>query len=117
MMEFAWIDWFKGHHERVNLSGDLVCEAAEKILARLYLDHDVFKFSNGWLEAFKKRYGICSYQCFGESGSVNMETIEGNLLQLRETINKFEWKDTYNMDKTGLFFRVQVSTNYRLHKP
>ena len=67
------IDWFKDHQERVNLSGDMVCEGVEKILDCLYPDHDVFKFSNSWLEAFKKRYGIRLYRRFGESGSVNME--------------------------------------------
>ena len=60
MVESALFDWFKGHQERVDLSGDVVCKVVEKILDRLYSDHNVFKFSNGWLEAFKNRHGIRS---------------------------------------------------------
>ena len=31
-MEAALADWFTGHQERANMSGDLVCEATGKIL-------------------------------------------------------------------------------------
>jgi hypothetical protein len=108
MMESALVEWFKVHQERVNLSGDLVREAGEKILNRLYPGCDAFNFSNGWLEAFKKRHGIRSYRRFGESGSVNTDVIADSLPRLRETLDKFEWKDIYNMDETGLMFRMQV---------
>ena len=116
MTESALIDWFKGHQERVNLSGDLVCGAAENILNRLYPDHDVFKFSNGWLEAFKKWHGIRSYRRFGESGSVNMETIESNLSRLRETFDKFDSNGKTSTIWTKLSSSSKC-TNYRWHKP
>lgn len=52
MMEDALVAWFHSHQDHVNLSGELVCEAAQQMLDKLYSDHDrSFKYSNGWLEA------------------------------------------------------------------
>ena len=42
-----------------------------------------FNFSSGWLEQFKTRHGIISYQRFGESGSVAMEKIEAALPSIK----------------------------------
>lgn len=107
-MESALVDFFKSHQERVNMSGDLIKENASRILDRLYHGHQAFRFSNGWLDAFKARHGIRSFRRFGESGSVDMTVITNALPTIRETLNKFAWKDIYNMDETGLFYRMQV---------
>ncbi|KAK1562050.1 hypothetical protein Q3G72_005338 [Acer saccharum] len=67
-----------------------------------------FNFSSGWLDRFKARHGIKSYRRFRESGSVVMENIEIALPGIRAKLNQFHWKDIYNMDETGLFFRLEV---------
>lgn len=99
-MEEALAEWFHANQDRVNMSGDLLKESAKKILDRLYPVHATFEFSNGWLESFKNRHGIRSYRRFGESGSVNMEVIEGERPKIREILDKYELKDIYNMDET-----------------
>ena len=38
-----------------------------------------------------------------------MTLIEKSLPDIRETLDKYEWKDIYNTDETGLFYRLQVS--------
>lgn len=108
-MKDPLVAWFHGHQDRVNLSGELVCEAAQQMLDKLYSDHDrSFKFSNSWLESFKKRHKIRSHWRFRESGSVNKQIINESLPRLRETLDKFEWKYIYNMNDIGLFFWMQV---------
>ncbi|XP_022851306.1 CENP-B homolog protein 2-like, partial [Olea europaea var. sylvestris] len=67
-----------------------------------------FSFSSGWLERFKARYGIKSYRRFGESGSVIMENIENALPGIRSKLDQFQLKDIYNMDETGLFYRLEA---------
>ncbi|MBA0611477.1 hypothetical protein Godav_012165, partial [Gossypium davidsonii] len=67
-----------------------------------------FNFLIGWLERFKARHGIKSYRIFGESGSVVTENIEDALPQIRAKLEIFYWKDIYNMDETGLFYRLQA---------
>ena len=108
-MESAFVEWFLSHQDRVNVSGDLIKEKADLFLDHFYPEHDVFKFSNGWLESFKDRHEIKSIRRFVESGSVDMTLIGKSLPDIRETLDKYEWKDIYNMDETGLFYRLQVS--------
>ena len=115
-MEEALAEWFHANQDRVNMSGDLLKESAKKILDRLYPVHATFEFSNGWLESFKNRHGIRSYRRFGESGSVNMEVIEGERPKIREILDKYELKDIYNMDETGLFYRMQVSFKFQCNR-
>ncbi|GKD45001.1 CENP-B homolog protein 2-like protein [Tanacetum coccineum] len=66
-----------------------------------------FTFSIGWLGKFKARYGIKNFRRFGESGSVEMEGMEDKLKSIRDKVDQFEMKDIFNMDETGLFFRLQ----------
>ncbi len=100
--------WFRANQERANVSGELVRKKATKILDRFYLRHEPFKFSSGWLETFKSCHGIRSYRRFSESGSIDMATLANTLPATREILDQYAWKDIYNMDETGLFYRMQV---------
>ena len=88
------------------MSGDLLKESARKILDRLHPDHATFEFFNGWLNSFKARRGIRSYRRFGESRSVNMALIEKERPKIREVLDKNALAEVYNMDETGLFYRM-----------
>jgi hypothetical protein len=109
LMETALYQWFLTYQDQVNMSDDLTKEKVTYFLTELYPGHEAFEFSNGWLEAFKNRRSIKSYCRFGESGSANMVVIEESLLQIRLTLDQYERRDIYNMDETGLFYRMQVS--------
>ncbi|KAI1000392.1 hypothetical protein K3495_g7803 [Podosphaera aphanis] len=93
------------------MSGDLLKLRGGYFLKELYPDAGPFEFSNGWLDRFKARYSIKSFRRFGESGSVDMVLIEEALPGLRAVLNKYEWKDIYNMDETGLFYRMQADNS------
>ena len=108
LMEEALNNWFLTRQEIVNMSGDLLKLKGAYFLEELYPDAGPFEFSNDWLNRFKAGYSIKSFLRFGESGSVDMALIEEVLSGLRNFLNKYEWKDIYNMDKTGLFYRMQV---------
>jgi hypothetical protein len=88
--------------------GELVRESVTKILDRLYLGHEPFELSSGWLEAFKSRHGFRFYRCFGESGFVNMATLANTLPAIRDVLDQYAWKDIYNMDETRLLYQMQV---------
>ncbi len=102
-------EWFLTQQESVNLSGEILQEKAAEILKILYPQNTPnIKFSQGWLESFKNRHGIKSFRRFGESGSANVIAIEEALPELRSKLDNYVWKDIYNMDETGLFFRMQA---------
>src|SRR6185369_4093776 len=46
----------------------------------------------------------------GESGSVDEQAIEANINDFKCFTNDYSWKDIYNMDETGLFYRREPDT-------
>src|SRR5947209_14932137 len=46
----------------------------------------------------------------GEHGSVDDQVVEKAITDLKQLTNSYEWKDIYNMDETGLFFRMEPDT-------
>ena len=40
-----------------------------------------------------------------------MEKIEASLPSIREELDKWDWKDIYNMDETCLFYRMQADNS------
>jgi hypothetical protein len=86
-MESALVKWFRANQEQANVSGELVKENATKILDRLYLGHEPFEFSSGWLKVFKSRHGIRSYHRFSESGSIDMAALANTLLAIRDILD------------------------------
>ncbi|XP_076944819.1 CENP-B homolog protein 2-like [Bidens hawaiensis] len=96
------------YQEHVNMTGELIIEKAKKFMKDMYLvDTPYFTFSIGWLGKFKAIYGIKIFWRFGESGSVEMEGMEDKLKSIRDKVDQFEMKDIFNIDETGLFFRLQ----------
>lgn len=67
-----------------------------------------FKASNGWLENFLKRFNLKTINLFGEGGEVNKDdpTLLEQLNKLYEIISTYDPEFIYNMDETGLFYRV-----------
>jgi len=108
LLEKALANWVLQCQSRnVKLKGDLIVEKAKKLLILSGVDEkDHPKFSNGWLEKFQKRNKFKSIKSYGESGSVNMDIVETGRTKLKEITSKYERKNIFNMDETGLFFSM-----------
>jgi hypothetical protein len=105
-MEETLAEWILANQEHIPISGDLIKENVAKILDRLHPGHELFEFSNDWLEAFKLRHGIKYFRHFGESGSVDMNHVNLTFPGICQLLDQYAWKDIYNMDEIGLFFRM-----------
>lgn len=105
-MDEALLDWFK--QARTNLipiSGPILIAKAQKFADAF--GHKEFICSNGWLDRFKHRNGIALKCVVGESGSVTEEmTSEWQKTLLPNVLKQYAPQDIYNMDETGLFFRM-----------
>lgn len=66
----------------------------------------IFKASNGWLESFKRRYGITSKVISGESASVDHNAASSWISGLSHICSEYLPRDILNMDETGYFFRA-----------
>jgi hypothetical protein len=114
-MELALKRWFLEQQDKVNLNRDMLCAKAALFLQELHPDAPEMVFSQGWLEKFKDRQGIKSFRRFGESGTLDMETVGAALPDIRTIVDVYAKKDMFNMDETGLYWRLQVDNSLVAH--
>ena len=88
-------------------TGDILCEKAREIWRSLpqYKDLPEPSFSIGWLDQFKKRWNIKQYNCHREAASVLQEA-EAEMVTIRTLAGIYEEEDVYNMDETGLMWKM-----------
>jgi hypothetical protein len=67
-----------------------------------------FKYSNGWLDRFKKRYGVRCQGMHGQAGDADAQGVElcHRALPVLITELGYDKEDVYNFDETGLFFKA-----------
>ncbi|CAD6974753.1 unnamed protein product [Tilletia controversa] len=111
-VEKALYEWILAYQNTVALTGDMVKTKAAVFYKRMHSDGNEKKFaesawSNGWLEGFQGRFGIKNWRRHGESGSVKAADITTERPKLQQVLSKYPTKDIYNMDETGLFWKLQ----------
>lgn len=90
--------------KNIPLSGSMVKEKA--LFYAQSLGHSNFQASNGWLQKFKIRNSICEKVICGESADVSDEKcLEWTQSVLKNILEKYDPKDIFNADETGLFFK------------
>jgi hypothetical protein len=65
-----------------------------------------FPGSQGWLQGFKKQHGLREFPNHGEARSVNPEHVTDARSHLQALLKGYKLHDIYNMDETGLFYRM-----------
>ncbi len=115
-MELTLKRWFLEQQDKVNLNGDMLRAKAARFLQELHPDAPEMAFSQGWLEKFKDRHGIKSFRRFGESGALDMEAIGAALSDIRAVVDAYTKKDVFNMDETGLCWRLQADNSLATHQ-
>lgn len=108
-LEEHLFEWVLNFQHTGQLSGETLKTKAAEIASHLYPGETTLMFSTGWLQKFKKRHGIRQFVAHGESGSVDMAVIEESLPELCRLISSYAPDDVFNVDETGLFFRMQAS--------
>lgn len=111
-LERALILW----HEAVTdqggvITGDILQEKAGEIWDRLPSSQGKNKpvFSSGWLTGFKARHGLYQHTFHGEEGAVPAAADEA-MTTIHDEVRYYNERDIFNMDETGLFWRLAPST-------
>jgi hypothetical protein len=105
---------YKWHHildyKGVYINGDILIDKARQIWSSLpqYRDQPPPACSSGWLHRFKQRYNIKQQTYHREAGSV-LEEAEKEMKAIRTFAGQYNEDDIYNMDDTGLFWRMPPS--------
>jgi hypothetical protein len=115
-MELALKRWFLEQHDKVNLNGDMLHAKVARFLQELHHDAPEMAFSQGWLEKFKDRHESKSFRRFGESGTLDMEAVGTALLDIHAVVDAYAKKDVFNMDETGLYWRLQADNSLATHQ-
>jgi hypothetical protein len=71
------------------------------------------KASKSWLGKFAQKSGWHSIALYGEAGLVDIEAVRPQIVQLQELIKMYHNDHDYNMDETGLFFKVATKSQLR----
>ena len=112
---YKWIDAMR--RLKLELPPTLVIAKAREISNILNIAEEDFKASWGWLANFRARKGLGSILLYGEEAEIDKESPEllSRLNRLYDVIRQYPAQSVYNMDETGLFFRLL--TQYTLLMP
>jgi len=91
-------------------TGDILREKARQIWSQhpQFAGKECPGFSTRWLEKFKKRHHIQTRVRHGEAGSIPDNT-EEEMRSLQTIAGEYPQEDIYNMDETGLFWKMLLS--------
>ena len=109
-LEAALFEWQQRmQHKGGIITGDILKAVASTIWSRLsqYQNTQEPKWSNGWLEGFKKRHKIKEYVLHGEAGSAAIDCPEmvTQMADIRLLCKQYHPRDIFNMDETGLYWK------------
>lgn len=107
-METALYRWFlRQRSKNLPISGAMLKEKAKQ-LHETFEENTTFAGSQGWLQNFKKRYGIRHLKISGEKLSSNAVAVDPFKKILKQKIDELgiSRDQIYNADETGLFWKL-----------
>jgi len=110
-LEAALFEWQQRIQKKdAVITQDILKAKAKEIWDRLpqYNEVESPKWSNGWVEGFKKRFKIKEYVLHGEAGSADISNPVAikQMEELRALCVTYHPRDILNMDETGLFWKL-----------
>ena len=109
-VEKALYEWILSNQAKIAITTEMVKLHAAEIFAKMHPGVESPSWSNGWLGGFQHRFGVKSWKRHGESGSVDPANIAAELPKIQKDTSTFSVDDIYNMDETGLFWKLQPDT-------
>lgn len=71
-----------------------------------------FSASDKWVRNLVERDNLKSKALHGESGSADAEACDSRMRKIRELCFKYDLKNMYNVDETGLFYKLLPKRTY-----
>lgn len=108
---------------KLPVTQDLIRERAllvrESLLKEDISAHDrarieKFSASVGWCQNFVKRHCMTSVSLVGQGGSATYEDAVGKMSELRKRLSSYDVENVYNVDETGLFYKLIPRRTYIL---
>ena len=105
------LEWFRQHRSNeIPIDGNMLLEKANELATSMETE----TVSRAWIDRWKARHSVGQAKICGEAGSVAMDVVsDWRNKVLPELLKKYRPKDIFNMDETGLFYRL--TTDKTLH--
>lgn len=106
--------WFLQERERhTPISGEILKEKARFFYKKI-MNNDDFHASEGWLDKFKRRFGIRILSMTGEKLSCDTDAVEPFKEEFKKAIDEMGLTpdQVYNADESGLFWRLLPNKTY-----
>ena len=99
--------WIEGREAQLQpITGPLIVAKGERLRDALNLPIDAIKFSNGWVDEFKRRHGLQHHQNHGEAGSVNLTSVKEERTRMWRELQGWDLNDVFNADETSFFWKA-----------
>lgn len=110
-LEAALFEWQQRMQKKnAVITQEILKAKAKEIWERLpqYNEVDSPKWSNGWIDGFKKRFKIKEYIRHGEASSADINNPQAisQMEELRALCATYDPCNIFNMDETGLFWKL-----------
>lgn len=111
---YAWFVQERNRHSPI--SGEILKEKARFFYNRI-LEKEDFRASDGWLDKFKRRFGIRLLTLTGERLSCDLESVEPFIEKFKSKVEELGLgpDQIYNADESGLFWRLLPKKTF-VHK-
>ncbi|CAB5352374.1 unnamed protein product [Rhizophagus irregularis] len=106
-LELALKEFVLCYQHKTILSDAILIEKAKLLANELEVPQETLQFSNGWLQKFKERNSIRQVKLHGEANSADENAIAEALPLLQNKCAEYPPDRIYNMDETGLFYRLE----------
>jgi len=87
------------------ITGPLIVAKAVRLRVVLDLPGDAIKFSNSWVDEFKRHHALQHYQNHGEASSVNLTSVKEECTRMQCELQGWDLNDVFNADETSFFWK------------
>ncbi|XP_041379849.1 CENP-B homolog protein 2-like [Gigantopelta aegis] len=105
---YLWLSDMSSRNGAIN--DQMLIEKAKRLGEQMNVTD--FAYSRGWLSRFKSRHNVAKYVNEGEAASADKNAVVSGREELKKVLNDYAPEDVFNMDETGLFFKL--GPNYTL---
>ncbi|XP_060788774.1 tigger transposable element-derived protein 4-like [Neoarius graeffei] len=106
-VDVALLVWFRQKAALPNIRIDTEMLRLKAEYFAHQLGHEDTTISGGWVDRFKRRWGIRKVLKCGEAGSVDKDVVtDWQTRKLADILKRYKAEDIYNADKTGLFYMM-----------
>lgn len=114
LLVYEWLTFMRSifNETKLPISAMMLKLQAKKYAKEVGIGEKNFSASNGWLDRWRKRFGVTSLNLHGEGGDVDWEKIKDEMEMLKSLLKNYDLENIYNMDETGLFFRCFPKRSY-----